>query len=757
VIRSGISGDFPLSFAETPSGLLLMANGIDPMMKWDGLVANAPNAGVTPPSTAMQLGGVGSGYITGTLAAYQRFVDDHGNVSDLSPISNLVVAGMDGLIESVNYSKATGLVTMVSFSHGLASGERIMIDGVQGISLVNGSFVITVVDQDTFTINGLINTQGVYSQGGAWTLGVMSLIYGAVPVSTQANVVRRQILRNLSGNADAVYVDIDTTDLISTAFASTLTDNLLCANEPVPMFSEENGLPFASRHGVPPSHKSVLALHKGRVFATAETPYDDGHVEAAFNSVFVHGVGTAWPANFAGRCIYINGANSRYLIDSVDPINQILTLDSPFLQPPAPYALYTILPDPGERRLVYYSEAGLVECWPAFNAIAVPENNDSIVGMVTLESYLYIIERRHIHRLTFDKDPASDGFLFRSVNRGSLNNRTYASVEDAIYFLDEIGIHKFDGQETKPVSGPIQTVFQQDETSDISIDWTSDQSIWHAAADPVRDTIRWFVTMVGFSAPYHAISYNYRTDRWWIEQYPTPMTASCNATIGHRRSLAGTDARRVVCLSEGVYDGVVGVGTLRGSPTLADADSLTDSSASFDAIEGAPISIVDGTGIGQTRIIASVSTNANTIFIIQPWTVIPDATSVYQVGGIPWNWQSGWFQYVEDEEDNCRDIELVFRPVKVPTLLDMQLFFDHSFVPRNWSRSLIQDNVQTEAGLPQITVQLAAAVGWARQQYSGHANRGAYGDRFVSVSLSGVQAGEPVRVSQVVINGVEAV
>jgi hypothetical protein len=624
---------------------------------------------------------------------------------------------------------------------------------VIGIETVNGSWIVTVVDKDTLTINGLTNTQGIYQMGGVWTLGVLTLVYGAVPIPTQTNVIRRQILRNLNGNAEVFYVDIETDDLTSVAFMSMQTDDILSAGEPVPVFYGEGDLPFANRHGVPPSHKSVIEPYKGRIFASAEASYSEGHIEAVFNSATIQGVGTNWPASFVGRVIYIDGASSTYQIVAIDIASQVATLSGPYLQPPAPYSLYTIRPDPGERRLVYYSEPGLPESWPAYNAIAVPEDNDVIVGLVTLGSYLYVIERRHLHRLTFDSDPAVDGYLFLSSNRGSVNNRTWAIVEDSVYFLDEIGIHKFDGQDTTPVSGPVQTVFQQDETSDIAIDWASDQSIWHAAHDPVRDTIRWFVTMVGFDQPYHAVSYNYRTDRWWIEQYPTAMTASCNATIGQRRSIAGTAARRVVCLAEGSYDGVTGLGTLRGSPTSADSVSLTDTSASFDAIEGAPISIVRGTGFGQTRIIASATSTS--IHVVLPWDVTPDTTSVYQVGGIPWRWRSGWFQYFEDEEENPRDIDVVFRPLAISTLMDMQLFFDHSTAPRVWSREFESDNVQTISGRPEITVDLSAGIGWARQRISGHADRYAYSDRFVSVELSGVQAGEPVRVSQVIINGVE--
>ncbi|SIO38060.1 hypothetical protein SAMN05444166_4238 [Singulisphaera sp. GP187] len=752
VLANRISGKYPFSYAETPGGLLLLANGIDPMLAWNGLSVRADPAGVSSPATALELGGTGYGLITGRLIAYQRFIDALGNVSDLSPVSNAMDAGVDGLIEDVDYDRSTGVVTIKSSNHGLTGTETLLIADVEGLSLVNGLRTVVVADKDTLTVQSLTVTDGMYEQGGHWTLGVATVFYGAVPIPTEGKVVRRQILRNLAGNADTLYVDIDTTDLASTVFSSATQDEVLSSGEGVPLNYGESDLPFANSNGLPPSHKAVICSHKGRIFAASDVDYTDGHVETSFNNTHVVGVGTNWRSCFAGRLIYIGGSTVSYQIESVDEETQTLELTTLFQDAPRPYALYSIKPEPGERRLVYYSEPGTPESWPAYNAFAIPECNDQITGLVSLGQYLYVIERRHIHRFTFQADPA-DGVVFLSAQRGSLNNRTYVATEVGMFFLDEIGIHKFDGQESEPISMSIQNLFQSDGTTTVQVDWDSDQSLWHAAHDPVRDTIRWFVTMSGFDLPYHAISYNYRTDRWWIEQYPTAMTASTSATIGARRSLAGTDARRIVCLSEGSYDGVSGTGTLRGNPTSATETTIVDSSAEFEALEGGPISIVEGLGRGQHRIVAA--NTATEIEISQPWDVVPDETSVYQIGGVSWQWRSGWFRYIEDEDEKNRDVEVVFRPLIEPSTLDIQLYFDHSLMPNTWGRTIKQDGVRTIEGEPFITVELNATYGWARQRLAGHGDVYSFGYHFVAVELSGVQSGEPVRVSQVVLLGVE--
>lgn len=754
VLQANLDGEFPISFAETPDGRLLMANGIDPVLIWDGTSGQATTAGLKAPDTSPTLGGMTVGYITGKLGAWVRFLDAHGNVSNLSPVSNIVLFGTDGLISSISYN-AAGLVTVTAPAHGLSGTPQVIIDSVGGILAANGAWTITVISPDAFTINGLVNTQGIYTSGGIWTNGINTIMYGSVPTPTDAKVVRRQILRNLAGNAEALYVDIDTTDLTSTSFTSTTTDPDLLSNEAVPFTYGEDDLPFANRNSPPPSHKRVLASHKGRVFAAGDTPYSTGHAEPMFNSMLVQGVGTSWKATFSTRLIYMDSATKAYQIDSVDEVAQVITLTEPYLDNLTPFTMYTISPAPAERRLIYFTEPGFPESWPEWNAVGVPEDDDDIVSLVALGQYLYIIENRHIYRFTFHNDPEKDGYSFLSANRGSLSDRTQVLTDVGLFMLDEVGIHKFDGDSAVQISQPIQSVFQQDGTSDIAIDWDADPALWHAAYDPGRDTVRWFVTMLGFDAPFHCLAYNYRTERWWIEQYPIPMTASTNATLGRRRSFVGTTARRIVCLSEGSYDGSDGTGTTTGTVTAATITTLTDSTASFSDLEGVPIVIIAGTGKGQQRIVAS---NTGTeITVVQPWDAneTPDTTSVYQIGGIAWAWRSGWFRYQESEEQTNRDVELVFIPATTPNSMDLQVYYDHGTEPELWHRTITQDGITTTKGRPEITVDLERSIGWARQKLAEHADPNAYARKFLSVELSGVQSGCPLRLSQLWLNGCE--
>ena len=200
----------PDSYAQTPEGLLLVANGVQAMLRWDGLSAQMETAGVKPPATAPTISASGVGAIVGEYTAFVRFVDDHENVSNLSPTSNtLHPQSTTGTI--TNVGTASPLV-VTSPNHGLLNGAVVKISGVGGATGANNTWTITVVDANRFSLNGSVGG-GAYTGGGTWTAGAQTINYTNLPLPTETKVRRRQILRNTEGQASTYYVDIDTTDL----------------------------------------------------------------------------------------------------------------------------------------------------------------------------------------------------------------------------------------------------------------------------------------------------------------------------------------------------------------------------------------------------------------------------------------------------------------------------------------------------------------------------------------------------------------
>lgn len=87
------------------------------------------------------------------------------------------VYGPDGFIESgtcgyrdtdsvIDATNASPIV-ITSTSHGLSTGTRVTISGVLGNTATNGTFVITKINDNTFSLDGSTGNGG-YTSGGTW-------------------------------------------------------------------------------------------------------------------------------------------------------------------------------------------------------------------------------------------------------------------------------------------------------------------------------------------------------------------------------------------------------------------------------------------------------------------------------------------------------------------------------------------------------------------------------------------------------------
>jgi uncharacterized delta-60 repeat protein len=75
---------------------------------------------------------------------------------------------LKGTITNAGTSLTTGnLIVITAPNHGLASGMQVTISGVQGDTAANGPWTITVLDANTFVLNGSANN-GLYISGGSW-------------------------------------------------------------------------------------------------------------------------------------------------------------------------------------------------------------------------------------------------------------------------------------------------------------------------------------------------------------------------------------------------------------------------------------------------------------------------------------------------------------------------------------------------------------------------------------------------------------
>lgn len=674
----------PDSFAESAEGVVLIANGVDPVLRWDGLENAAVPAGVAKPSTALLLSGSGAGGITGSYRAYTRFVDKYGNYSDLSPVSDAA---------SVN---AAGTVT-----------------------------------------------------------------YTAVPTPTDSKVTRRQVLRNTAGQFATFYVDIDTTDVSSSALTSTRTDADLKTQESQALLDAE-GADIANVHGTPPDHKPYVAFHLNRMWMAGTATYAEGSVSVTKTSTTVLGHGTEWTAQMAGRYLHVSGATRAYLISSVgvyaEP--QTLTLDEAYTDATDPFAAYAIRPAPGEEPLLYFSQPSEPESWPAVNALSLPEDGDAVTGLMPKGSWLFVLKRRRIYRVTAQGDPLKDGFIFLTAGRGCVNDRCWVVADDVAYLLDEGGVHAFDGSDqARGVSEPIQPVFQPDGPGP-HVNWRAAR-YFHASHDPGRRTIRWFVALRGDYLPRHALCFAYKTEKWWVEEYAVPVGASALGRLGrpsggwhdsNEQVFLGGPAGRVFALGQSALDGPdVSDGTLRGTVTAAGVCSLTDSAASFSsALVGVPVAVASGRGLGQTRVVVGV--DGTTLRLDRPWATKPDSTSTYQAGGIRYRYLTARLRYAPSEDREGASAELLFSPLPAGELwLRLRHDFAAALKAGYTSRAVAQRSTK---GNPERRIDLTTAQGAAFCRFDRHREASTGGPRFVRLELEGVSGAAPVQVGEMLLTGV---
>jgi hypothetical protein len=681
--------EYPVTFCVANQNLILAANGLERPKRWNGMEANFDTAGILGPQTAITIlddASSPAGAITGSpYLAFVRFMDAAGNVSNVSPASNLIPS-----------------------------------------------------------------------------LTAKMIVYQNVAIPTDTKVVRRQILRNTSGQVTVLYVDIDTADLTSTQFTSNTDDAMLIAAGNPVTISDTDGSTLVNRFDIPPNNKAVFISHLSRIFGAVEVVYDKGHIVINNGSTLVTGINTRWTAEMTGRNIYVFGAPQPFTIASVNVAAQTLTLTTAYTGSSELVAIYAIRPTSDNQRSIVYSEAGLPEAWPPTNSLVLNYTGDEITGLISKSTFVYILERRHVHKMAYQTDPADDGTVSLVAYRGCLNQRCWQSVDNVLFLLDGQGIWAFDGQGGADAkSTKVQEIFRPDSVG-AKINWK--ESKWfHSSHDRAGETLRWFVVLQGTDYPQHAICYNYRQDRWWIEEYPITITASTLARVSGTsealRGLFGGEYERFYLSEFGHFDNLLPIGTVSGkvanpSGVLATSITLTDYTADFDSgVVGAQVSIVAGKGKGQSRIV--VAATPTTLTIRDPWLITPDATSEYHIGGVPWKWRSGPLALVIGEQWQNQDFWLRFEPSE--GTIDLQIFLNRNESPETMGVTLTQQdqNVRTQKGLPDIQFDLSQDDGFHYyRRITGLIEGYTHGERLITLDLSGVARTKPVRVHSVAIGGV---
>ncbi len=112
-----------------------------------------------------------------TLSSVLLVTNSSGTPIDADALPTFRVYGDDGYLVSgtcsfldskaITNASNNSPIVITSVGHGLTTGARVTIAGVTGNTAANGTWVVTRVDADTFSLNGSTGNGG-YISGGSW-------------------------------------------------------------------------------------------------------------------------------------------------------------------------------------------------------------------------------------------------------------------------------------------------------------------------------------------------------------------------------------------------------------------------------------------------------------------------------------------------------------------------------------------------------------------------------------------------------------
>jgi hypothetical protein len=122
-----------------------------------------------------------------------------------------------GRIQDIQFPGGGADVQISSLAHGLATGDRVRVSGAAG-TLISGTqvFPITVVDNDTFSLDG-VTTGGTYDTSGGLATWTTNVIEGA---SSTGEIVVTSLAHALTTGDEVRIVDVSLVDDTVTAAAN---------------------------------------------------------------------------------------------------------------------------------------------------------------------------------------------------------------------------------------------------------------------------------------------------------------------------------------------------------------------------------------------------------------------------------------------------------------------------------------------------------------------------------------------------------
>jgi hypothetical protein len=589
-----------------------------------------------------------------------------------------------------------------------------------------------------------------------------TISYSNIPISSDSRVAGRQIFRSTAGQDTELYLDVQLNDNSTTSTSSTKSDATLTAvTNPRLRINAPDGLVNARRFGVPPDHMGHVCYHSNHTIWTGSTPYSKGHASVTNGSPTVTIVGGTVTSVMDGRKFVVRGDTAEYTIDSVDTGANTLTLSTNYAGSTDPFASYMVFKGKEEWRRLYPSYPGEPESVYSEDAVDIDSDYSAerrIIAAYSFNSFVYVATPTRTYRWVFANDPRVGDF-YPTEERGLLNKRCYCYVENQVACMDREGIYLFNGGVANPISNVIS-------------DWLRKNIFWHnarwfhASSLPSEETVKFFVCLDGSRYPRHSVCFNYRTLRWWWEEYPWPIASSASVPVAVRKEILYGGPQEMILLG-GKYTDLPDQQrdlTARYSVSAATQMSVTLSSPDWldeaDVALG-PIAIVSGRGKGQQRQVLGANTSSGVVKIDRPWSVQPDTTSKAVLGAVPYLMATKVFEVLPDSM--APGFELTVTPTDHDASLDIKWYLNYRETATDQSQRTFEDGAyKVTKGRPEVEVNIdrdQATGEWdGNIQFpieAGHDSRGPARMRYVQIEAEGYQARNQIVLHGLDINGVE--
>lgn len=260
-------------------------------------------------------------------------------------------------------------------------------------------------------------------------------------------------------------------------------------------------------------------------------------------------------------------------------------------------------------------------------------DGDKITNIIKFYDYLIIFKQNSIWALEgYDRTQFNLRQIEFEKRVGCVGFRAAGIAGNWCYFIDVDGIYRTNGLTVEFVGLAVEAFFDDNNPNTnekIDLSTVSNSCCIEFRSSPNK-TIKFSVPITEDSSNSLTLNYDYLDDSWnWDTGFKVESWA-IKESSGKDILIRGDDYGYV--WEEETLEGDGGI--INGTCTTSSSTGLTDSGETWtvDDYKGVYVEILEGTGLGQRRLITS--NTADTITISEEWETNPDTTSVYTIGGI---------------------------------------------------------------------------------------------------------------------------